>query len=345
MNVPRDFLTLAPPFALAFFVIVYFLMFPEKAEKWSSIIARLFSHVSNVAEKRTVAGDIQADINSFAKATNGKVDPSIFPYGIKIEWERATNVTYDSFVRNGQVVVRLRHHSNQARNFVLATLAYVQSGFLPETKVHFDSEVSEAMDLAATNKILLEKKRLDAFPLFKTEIIERKNSLSATLRMFKILEDLDSMSMFNNILLREFADFGKRLSGIAPTDVTKQETRHFVMFCEKLTQKEPRVDVSPTFTKRYIRVSIVLITKPETYVYRGIEPHRKWINKCLAEQVDSIYVCALGSNISAARELDRSLKTDERLRKVAETTDRLPGRGGRAVDRICIAYKRVVTYA
>ena len=140
-------------------LIIYFIKNPEKAEKWGSIIARVFSRASSAAEKRSVSGDIQSEINSFAKSIDGRIDSSIFPYGIKIKWEEPTDAQYDSFVNGENVVVRLKHHSNQAWNFALTTMAYVESGFLPNLRPHFDGTVSEALNLATTQKIICERKR------------------------------------------------------------------------------------------------------------------------------------------------------------------------------------------
>lgn len=324
-------------------IILYFLKNPEKAEKWAAILARLFAYFSDAAEKRTVAGEIQADIKSFANALSTRVNPAILPYGIKIRWEKTPEMSYESFVKDGQVVVRLRHHSNQARNFVLACLAYIQSGLLPEARPYFSASVSEALDLAMTRKALLDRKRSDAFSIFSKEIIGERNSESAVLRMYDIMGDLDGMGMFSQILLREFGDLGKRLSGITPTSDIKDEITCFVMFCEKLAEKEPGVDVSPTFAEKILRLSVVLITRFDTYLRRGIEPHKKWIEKCLAEEVDSIYVCARGRNIEVARYVDGALRTEARLRKISEWKGKVLGAKGVKVDGVIMAYKRVVS--
>jgi len=317
------------------------LLNPEKVEKWSSMIARLFSNLSSRAERRSVSGDIQADINSFAKAIGESIDSSILPYGIKINWENAADVSYESFVKNNLVVVRLRHHSNQARNFMLATLAYVQRGLLPDTRHHLAEDVSEALDLAMVEKVLLERKRLDSLPFLTKEIIGTRDPTSSVVRMHRILRNLDAKGMFNHILLREFADLGKRMSGAVPTDDIRSETRDFVNFCEKLTEKEPGVDVSPTFSGRNLRMSIVLIARVEKYLKQGIEPQLRWIEKCLANRIDSIYLCAWGVNVGPAQDLDKSLKTHRSLRRGGEGRFKALDNNGRYVDTICIFYKRI----
>jgi hypothetical protein len=91
----------------------YVLTHPEKVEKWHSILARAASYFSEKAEKATVSTDIQAEINSFAKEMNNETLGAM-PYGIKIEWTKET--TRETVLRSGEVIVRMKHHSDQARN-------------------------------------------------------------------------------------------------------------------------------------------------------------------------------------------------------------------------------------
>jgi len=320
-------------------VIIYLLKNPEKAEKWGALFARGFAGLSDASERRSVSGEIQSDINTFAKDVTGKVDASILPYGIKIKWEKSDNVSYESFVSEGQVVVRMRNHRNQARNLALATVAYVQAGFLPDARPHFDQEVSNAMDTAMARKILLDRRRSDALSIFNKEMLTEQTPMAA--RMSKIMQDLDAKGLFNEMLLREMADLGKRLTGIAPTEDSRKEIRDFVVFCEKLTEKEPGEDVSPDFKKKLLRVSIVLIAKSKTYAERGVMPHLNWVDKCLKEEMDSIYICATGPHIRAARELDALLQSYQSVRRIAEHSEKVLGQKGEIVNGICIVYHRL----
>jgi hypothetical protein len=323
-------------------VIIYLLKNPEKAEKWGAILARCFAGLSDASERRSVSGEIQSDINSFAKDVTGKVEAAILPYGIKIKWEKGDNVSYESFVREGQVVVRMRNHRNQARNLALATIAYVQTGFLPDTRPHFDQEVSDAMDITMARKILLDRRRSDALSIFNKELVTQQTPMAA--RMCKIMQDLDTMGMFNEMLLREMADLGKRLTGIAPTEDNTKEIRDFVVFCEKLTEKEPGENVSPDFKKKLLRVSIVLIAKSKTYAEQGVAPHLNWVDKCLKEEIDSIYISARGPNIKAAHELDTLLQSYQSLRRIGERSGKVLGKKGEIVDGVCIVYKRLASF-
>ena len=146
------------PWATILSLALYFIMNPEKAEKWYSILARCVSNWSQRAERATVASDIQSDINLFSKTLNEKVSDQILPDGIKIQWEKGTT-TREAFLRDNRVIVKMSHHRNQARNFLNATLSYVTTGLLPNARYHLDPIVRRSLDLTVIRKILSERKR------------------------------------------------------------------------------------------------------------------------------------------------------------------------------------------
>ncbi len=322
-------------------IIIYILKNPEKAEKWVSIGSRLFSHFSNAAERQSVSGDIQSDINAFAKGINNTIDPTVLPYGIQIKWEKIENTTQDSFVKEGKLVVRMQHHSNQARNIAVATLAYVRGGLLPEARPYLDDHVAEGLGLSMTRKILLARKRFDAFQLFSKDL--RTIDEPDVVRLSKIMDDLDGIGMFEPLVLREFADLGKSLTGKIPTDDVKNETKDFPDFTEKFTQKPSGVDISPDFHRRFLRISIILVAKLATYVSHGLDPYTKFVNTCMNRKVDSIYVCARGTNIEVAKYLDTWLKQNQSWRRIGDYSSSGFDPNGRKVEAICIVYKRVAS--
>jgi hypothetical protein len=320
-------------------VLVYVLMNPEKAEKWASILLRLGAVISSRAEKRSVASDIQSDINIFAKRMTN-IDSRILPYGLRIRWENIKDATPESFIKEDQVVVRLSHHKNRAKNIVLATLAYVHSGLLPDVRAHIDEDVSKSLDFTVTRKILVDQKRLDGLQILEMQISTAAEDAAGVKGLCKAMTGLDGIGLFDLILLRELADVGKLLAGTLPQDQTKTEIREFIGACEKLAEKEPGKDVSPDFEGKRIRVSIVLIARFETYMMRGIEPHLNWIKKCIDREIDSIYVVARGPNIQIAKDVDAAL-TDLSLRKVGESYPKAWDARGRKVNTVCLAYKRI----
>jgi len=303
---------------------LYFIKNPEKAEKWSSIIARFFSFLSSRIEKISVARDIQSDINSFAKKLRFGMDGSMVPYGVKVNWVKST--TRDAFVRDGKVVIKMEHHENQARNFLYALIEWVNKGLIPQSRHLLDKSILQALDFTFINKALSESKRHDSRQIFLDEIFEpRVAEGSLVHRYCSILGRLDQIGLFVGIVLPEYASLGKKLGPVMPDEKIRLETVYFFNMLEKLARKKAGQDVSPSYVGEYINCYIVLIAKTEKYALFGLDPYLNFINKCCQEGARSFYVCAIGDpNISIVRKIRDSY---EKSRKLSLTWEKVQSLG------------------
>ena len=310
-------------------LLVYFIRNPEKAEKWYSIIARSLSFLSLKLEKSGVAKDIQADINSFAKEVNSQTEEPILPYGVKIDWVSST--TPESFVKKGNVIVRMRHHENQAKNFLYATLEWTSKGLIPEARNLLDKTVLRAVDLFFISNFLTKKKRFDVKQVFFDVIYEPEVKKGSLLERYcNVFNNLEKTGCFAGIVLPEFSSLGRRMRSVLPDQKVKLETIGFINMLEKLSRKPPGEDVSPTYKGENIKCSIVLIARQDTYLMRGLAPYLNWINKCCNRGICSFYVCAIGDpNIKIVKKIRDAYGESKKISSVAESI--FPLDGNRAV--------------
>lgn len=306
------------PWATLVGLLFYFIKNPEKAEKWGSIIARSFSFLSLRLEKISVARDIQSDINNFAKKLRSGTKSDIIPYGVKVNWVK--NTTREAFVKDGRVVIKMEHHENQARNFLYATMDWVNRGLIPESRHLLDKGILQAADLTFINKVLTESKRHDSRQIFLDEIYEpRVVKGSLVDRYCSVFGDLDKIGLFVGVALPEYASLGRRLGPVIPDEKIRLETVYFFGMLEKLARKKHGKDVNPSYVGEYINCYVVLIARTETYAMYGLEPYLGFINKCCREGARSFYVCAIGdSNVSVVKRIRDSYEKSTKLSYVWE---------------------------
>lgn len=317
------------PWALFVGLLIYFIKNPEKAEKWYSIIARSLSFVSLKLEKSGVAKDIQSDINSFAKEVNSQTKEPILPYKVKIKWVSST--TRESFVKKGNVIVRMRHHKNQAKNFLYVTLEWVDRGLIPEARHLLDKTVLRAVDFVFINDFLTKKKRYDVKQLFLDEIYEPEVTKGSILERYcNTFNKLNNTGLFTGVALQEFSSFGKRIGSVIPNKKIRFETIGFMNMLEKLARKPHGEDVNPDYIGENIKCSIVLIARHETYFMHGLSPYLGWINKCCRKGICSFYVCAIGdANIMIVRKIRDAYEQSKKISVVSENT--FPLNGNKAI--------------
>jgi hypothetical protein len=311
------------PWVLVIGLLVYFIKNPEKVEKWSSIIARSLSFVSSRWENASVAKDIQADINDFARTTNAGMANPVLPYGVKISWVLTTS--REAFVKEGKVVIKMQKHQNQARNFLYALMEWTYKGVIPESRHLMNEVVLKSIDFAFINKVLTEKNRQDSKELFLDEFYESEVSKGSLLEKYcTAFNRLDKMGLFTGVVLPEYSLLGQRIGSSMPNDKIKAETIGFATMLERLSRKTSGEDVSPDYKGENIKCSVVLIARPEKYLEQGLSPYLNFINKCCEEGVCSLYVSAIGdANIPIARKIRDAYEKSKKILFVWEKTQSL----------------------
>ena len=320
-------------------IILFYKLYqePEKLEKWASFLNRLLSWVGLEYEKRGVAGDIQADIRKTSRLINSQVPKELLPYGLKIKW--IDKETRNAFVKNKKVVVRMQHHRNQAKNFMYATLSYAEFGLIPQAKVYIETHIARAIELIFTNKVFTDNKRYDVRQIFLDEIFNPETQSSSTLERYcNVMDGLEKKGNFTRIALKEFSELVDRVSSDIPRKEIIDETVGFTKVLERLSRKRRDKDIYPDYNGKFIKCSIVLVARPETYLLRGIQPWLNLINNLSKKGINTFYVSAIGDeNISIAQEVANAYGESKEIKIISKDTYSIRGNG----KAICIILERI----
>jgi hypothetical protein len=304
-------------------VMAYVLKNPAKGEGVVALLSRILASWSLRFDKNYVALDIQSKLNSFSKAVNSET-VSIMPYPARIEWVRS--VDRKTLMRDNEIVIKLDSHTEQERNLVHATVAYVSRGLLPYSRSYVDDRIIKSCDLVVTSKILRKERKKGPFDVFFKEflnpLVEQDIEMK---RNVGIMMKLDDSGYFTAILLRELWDLGRRLYPREPTNAIKQETKDLLQMLEKLAEKKKGEDINTTLQKKNISMTIVLVGRPEVVASYGIDPYIKWIDKCLENGIRTIHILARGKvNISVARVIAEHFSNSMKIEKIEE--ERISGK-------------------
>ena len=112
--------------------LIYLLLHPEVAEKWAAVIYHLVYFLTKYGSKKIVKHDIQGKINTFAKVL-AKEMANYEPVGINIQWVDKGETATD-FFKDNKLVIRMRHHHDQDKNFVLASMVFISKSIMTKAK-------------------------------------------------------------------------------------------------------------------------------------------------------------------------------------------------------------------
>lgn len=278
---------LATPVIALIFLFYVFITNPEKIFLWHGKISGWLSDAFGYFEKNAVANNIRGELLSLSKDLNKEL-PDVVPFDLKIEWVKDGN--REKFIQDNQIIVRMRHHSNQSQNVVVALQEFVEKGVMPKAKRYIDNKVSKSTDLAIVRRLILSKfdKSLD---YFDSEILDPLLDEDDDLKeLFKKIICLDESGMLTQVVLREFLQLGKKLYPAVSDDNIKKHTKEFINYLYKIATKETGEEIDLVFNRGNIKVGVVIIARAETFGNFGLRPHALRIKSNLNLGIDTIYV-------------------------------------------------------
>ena len=101
------------------------------------------------------------------------------------------------------------------------------------------------------------------------------------------------------------------------------EPKAYFESLKELANKEHQVDINLDFIGKYIKVSPILIGRPQV-IFRGggvdVGPYINWIFKCEENGAKTAYLLAIGKNIVALKKVSKHLDLmPDRFKKSSES--------------------------
>jgi transcription antitermination factor NusA-like protein len=312
-------ISLVPTLIVTILFLLLNILVLVKLEHYASLVYRalyfltsIIPKIRNKLERHTVALSIQDSVNGICDQIN-KNSSDILPHAMKIEWVRKEDP--ESFVKKGQVVVRLRHYANQDKNIVDAALLYLKIGLLPRARTCLDKYLRKSCEFKVASQIFSADRKTGAYDYFyENELLP---AIGADIRIrndLQMIDDIDSVGYFAPLFLSEVKHVGEKLMAAVPNVAIQQEIRDFANFLEVIANKGAQERVPLTFKGLKIKVAVVLVATKETIDRYDISPYVNAIYIHVREGYDSIYISGWGGLFSKKvieikNEVERNLVT------------------------------------
>lgn len=281
-------------------LLLLWIFYPEKVEKWAILLHKLLAYVSDRHERQFIAKNIEHDVREWKEGL-GKDSEDILPYDIKIKWIDVDKVEHD--LTEGTLIVKMRNHRNQSRNLALTAREYIPNALIPKAKTYVDPSVMNCIVYMISKSLLsrntsslsyfIEMAEDDIKPRQKTVLEE--------------IEQIDAMGYLTRVLLPQYAKLSV-LHPANPTQEVRNETLGFEKKVHQLVAKKPGEDVNPTFNGLHIHAAIVPIAKSEKLFLGGVTPHLHFIKESIAKGIETFYIVSVSALKSYAKEaVEKSL--------------------------------------
>ncbi len=274
---------------IALAVFLYYLASPRNAQIILGHLLRLVdwfgSGIRESIVKNRVEGYTNKTVEEFNKESGGAT-----PYPLKIKWV-PKNLTPESFLKSGKVVVKLNYKEPDYKNIVDAALLYCRSGLIPDTREYIRGTLLRAFDLETVDAFLKRNKIGPGRIYFRNEVLsEQFNKSPATESWFTVVEGLEDRGYFSRILLVELTRYPGKASYKAGRKPHHQEIEDFVAFLQGVANFPCGGETQLDFIRERLQVGIIIVGKPKKLQVEGYAPYLYQIKLCLDRGAEVVYL-------------------------------------------------------
>ena len=302
------YLNVAIPVIVAVAIFFLCLKFLDELILLKSLIAGLFTKISSRARKSHISNQIRGNARKAVKTLNLE-KRGLLPTDIKIEWVKDEDK--DSFIKNNQVIIRMRQSTNPYENFVNAVMSFVSAGLMEKERIYFSKKIMQAADISIVKKLIVEASQ-DSLAFFNNKVIGPLLDNDDELRTYiNDIAAIDDNAMFINIMLNEFSKVGKKIFPAFYDPGLAAEANEFLGFLFRAATTIYRSPEELTFNREYFRVAIMMPGKDETLAKQGIRPYIKGTKKSISAGVETFYVFGLGKKITVAKGVAKAIAEED----------------------------------
>ncbi len=256
----------------------YYLKNPEKFEKLIAMLSSFFTWVSAKFDKTYIKYDLQGKVNDYLKTVSKKVK-HIDIEKINIAWVDIDNQTPETYVKNGELIIRLHKSNNQNKNIVNASIAFISYAFLKKAKSYIAKYQRESLDLYACYDFLKQEKS-EILDQFVQDFMKEKMDNNKIANLFEIYHDIDKAGIFYPILVQELTFLGEKVFA-QKRDATKiyEEVKQLIFYLNNYANRKLRDDSINDFNGQYCKFAIRIIGKQYKVTNLGEQTYIKNIEK------------------------------------------------------------------
>jgi hypothetical protein len=304
---------------------------PEQAEKWGGRLLESASLISSRAERTGISAEMQGVINNARNQLQEEL-PDVLPLGVRVRFVR--NEQDLATLRDGEVVISLRHPGRRAENTAKATLAYVSAATIKPARAYVGRQVMSGVDYSLTKRIL---KRADphALDYFLTEVWEPAMHQTAELReICDEVERVERRGLLTRVLLAEYLELGRRLYGEFPSPTVHAEARAFLAHLARVASRSPDDRFPLGFRRGHIRIGVVLAGERERAEREGARPYVRACQWHIKNGADAVYVLGRGARRAVVETTASEMERDGRVLTV-DVAEYVEERDGDRVAAMC----------
>ncbi|MEK6953307.1 MAG: hypothetical protein AABX29_09940 [Nanoarchaeota archaeon] len=237
--------------------VIYFVKNPEKFEKLLGIFYGILSKFWSIYQYQAIKNEVQGKINSFA--SNLEIYTSeTFPR-ITLKWA-GTNEDEEIIWDDFEAIIVMRDRRGRNKNFVHAAYFFTSKVLMKRAKRHLTKQLSTALDLFATKKILEQQNKFAVEQFMQDYFVPKVESSEAIVKFLKQFVNIDQVGMFLPILVQELTYLGNKVFLSTKSSDVLNEVKLLINFLENFSLRQVGdTTTADEFIGNFMRCSIKIV--------------------------------------------------------------------------------------
>ena len=306
------------PVLLIIFGIFLALHYQEEIQKYSVFFWKIIRIFWGEAEKKIVSNDIEGRVNKFTKSLKSEI-ANFEPIGVQIQWVE-TGESPSEFFSDNKLIIRMREHQNQNKNFVYASMVFTSKCVLIKAKKYISKNQKESLDLFISKK-LFEKEKPQIVDQFFEDFFSPKMDVEKIAELVEKYTVIDKAALFFPVLVQELTFLGEKVFWKRRSDEITKEVNCLVDFLQDYANRELGEEELPkNFEGAYCRCGITLISKFIKRELWEINRYIHYIEGLVKKKIENVYIIGPASkdNIQFITDIVRSIEQRGLLEKYGE---------------------------
>lgn len=275
------------------FIVYMLVKNPDLIEKWASITNKILADLGimvNRTRRNSIKLDLQSRINLFTREVEDKA-PYLENVKVKIEWID-TSTSKEAFLKNGNVILRLRHDDPQDLNFVHGAYWAVSTKLLPRVKRYISPTQKKAVDVYVAGKIIEKKDfhlREHFLDHYINPLVDKDDQVK---ELFEKFISIDQVGAFYPVFLQELYFLGVKIYGGLQSDNIINEVQKMADYLFNFATRSVGQDMNERyFSGDFCKFGIVIVGTGEKMSMNGTTPYVNYINNVLLKKkTETIYI-------------------------------------------------------
>lgn len=271
------------------FLVIYTMLFPDRAEKFYALLWKLVTFFYKNAEKKYIAHDIQSKVNDYLNNYLSREICGFKPANIKLEWVDE-NQTAQHFKDNGKIILRMTKSDSQDKNLVNAAMIFIAENVLYKAKKYISSKQRESIDVFVGKKFF-EIEQKDYLNQFVEDFLQNSATDEKINDFLYKYKTIDENGLFYPVFIQEMIFLGEKVfANSYPKDEIYKEVSELVAFLNNFASRKIGETLENKFVGKYSRFGIMIVGESWKVESSGTHPYTKYVQKLFSEGYETVYL-------------------------------------------------------